>query len=159
MCIPTLFAGASEWTFGYRVGVDGYVVPSLGEQEYWTIAAVTELFPEWMLRPSIETGVLISRNTDVQLKVSFGSGLLVFQDHPFERFFRRDSALIPRMDATVALSTGTWRPSFASVLVQPLSFHFGDKYIGILGVHLLYDLVDNSWGWGIRLFELNHYLW
>ncbi len=159
LSIPVVSAGASSWSFGYRVGVDGYVAPTLGEQEYWAISAFTELFPQQMLRPRLEAGVLVSRNSDVQMMVSLGSGLFVVQDHLFERFFRRDSALIPRIDAAVAVSTGNWHPSFASMLIQPLSFHFGDKYIGILGVHLLYDIVDDSWGWGIRLFELNHYLW
>ena len=158
-----LSAQASGWSFGYRAAIDGYVGDSTSEQEYVALSLFHEPFPSMIVRPSFHVGALLpTRWTDdhgALLTAGVGSALFAIHDHPFNRFLRRESAIIPRIDAQVMIAATSWQLLGASVLLQPFSLHFGDVYVALMGVHLLYDCTQYSWDWGLRIFEISHYLW
>lgn len=154
---------AGGWSGGYRVAVDGYNSSAFANREYLVLSVIHEPFKSLPVHPHVQFGILVptffSDAVHTQVIVGFGSGLLVMQEHPFERFFRRDSALVPRVEASISYDFSQNRIASGSFIVQPLSFHYGDKYIGVLGATVIRDFSNDSWGWGIRLFEISHYLW
>lgn len=153
----------ASWNGGYRVSLDGYVVPSLSENEYLSFYGIYKPFGV-AVGPSVQVGLNLptvrSTGHDTLLSVGIGSGLFIVQNHPFDRLFRRDSALVPRVDTYLSFDLGN-RASLttATLVAQPISLFFGDKLISVMGVQLVHDVIDGTWGWGIRLFEITHYLW
>ena len=158
-----LFASTSGWSFGYRVGFDGYAADLLSDHEYAALSLYYEPFASQVVTQSIHAGVLLpTRMTDAHgplLTAGLGSGLFALYDHPLNRFLRRESAIIPRIDAQIMVAMDPWEIVGASALFQPLSLFFGDLYVGVMGMHLQYDFRDNSWGWGVRIFEISHAVW
>jgi hypothetical protein len=161
--LGSVSAKSTGWTVGYRVGVDGFSAPSLSQHEYISLYGVYEPFRNISVNPSIQLGVMfptVTANSHTALlTLGIGSGVFVFQDHIFDKLFRRDSALIPRVDAYVTYNSAQGNFETAALVIHPLSFYFGDKYVGLLGVQVVRNLATQDWGWGIRLFEISHYLW
>lgn len=153
----------ARWHGGYQVSLDGYVVPALAYDEYISFHG-TYLPFDLAAGPAVHLGVTFPTvRTAVHkplLSIGAGSSLFLIQDHPFDRMFRRDSALAPRIDTYLTFDLGSSAALTTAVFVaQPLTLYFGDKVISVLGVQLLRDFTHDSWGWGIRLFEITHYLW
>lgn len=154
---------ASPWSGGYRVGVDGYHVKSFSSHEYFMFSGLYEPFGLVGVHPSVHLGVLVPTvfqgGGHPQLVFGAGSGLFVLHQHPFKAMFRRDSAMVPRLESSLFFDLGGDGVTAASVALHPFSFHWGDKYISILGATVVRDFQHDAWGWGIRLFEISHYLW
>ena len=150
---------ASPWVAGYRVGLDGYDVPGLSSHEYVSVSLFADLVPSLLLSPSVHLGVALPKDREALVSVGAGSGVLVWHDHPLRPLFRRESAYVPRIDLSVGIGFSSPYWMTTSVLLQPLRFHFGDKQVGIMGLHLVHDRQADAWGWGLRLFEITHYLW
>lgn len=163
LCLASaLPLAASPWVAGYRVALDGFDVPSRSVDEYWALSVSVDVIPSLILAPSVDVGLSVPsfpHDGEVLVTVGAGSGLLVWHEHPLRNLFRRQSAYVPRIDVSVGIgfSDPYWRNT--SVLFQPLRFHFGDKQVGILGLHLVHERQSDAWGWGLRLFEIHHYLW
>lgn len=162
LCV-TLPLGAGPWSGGYRVGVAGYNVESFSSDEYVMFSALYEPFGLVGVHPSVQMGFLVptvsqgSEHTQVVLGV--GSGLFVLHQHPFKAMFRRDSAMVPRLESSLYFDINGEGLTAVSAALYPFSFHWGDKYISLLGATVVRDLQHDTWGWGIRLFEISHYLW
>ncbi len=95
------------------------------------------------------------------LLASVGADIPLFrlQKHPFASLFRRHSAYAPTVGVSMIFDLRATEFVAATVTLQPLMFDFSDKQIGILGARVLWDREKETWGWGIRLFEISHYLW
>lgn len=153
---------ASPWKAGYRVGIDGYDVPSISTNEYWSVSLEADMVPRLLGGPSVQVGMLLPPIPYVDpayLSVGVGTGLFAWQEHPFKHLFRRQSALVPQIDLVLQFSFSDPHWVATSLLFQPIRFHFGDKQISILGIHVVRDMRAQAWGWGVRLFEISHYLW
>jgi len=159
-CIPL---SAAPWWGGYRIGLDGFDVPSISQEEHWSVTFIAEPITALLSGPSVQFGLTMPSfpftDSHTYLSVGVGTSLFALQEHPFDRSFRRDSAYTPRIDVLFLFDVQETSFTATSILLQPISFHFGDKQIGILGVHLVKDHQVDTWGWGIRLFEIVHYLW
>lgn len=135
----------------------------MSPDEHWSITFIAEPIPAHLSGPSVQFGLTMPlfpfTDSHTYLSLGVGTSLVVLQDHPFDRLFRRDSAYTPRIDLLFLFDLQETAFTATSILLQPISFHFGDKQIGILGVHLVKDHQVDTWGWGIRLFEIVHYLW
>jgi hypothetical protein len=156
-------AWANPWSGGYRIALDGYDSHAFTRSEHLHLSMIYEPFGAVATHPQLQLGVTVSTDGDLWtvplVTMGVGTGLFVFQEHPFSRMFRRDSALIPKIEATLTynpIGSGLVAGTF---LLQPISFHYGDKYIGIAGIAAVRDFTTNTWGWGVRLFEISHYLW
>lgn len=154
---------AGGWSGGYRIALDGYDSVVFTDREHVVLSVVYEPFGSAVVHPQLQFGVIVptfpSNSSTPLMTVGFASGLFVLQEHPFERLFRRDSALVPKIEASITYDVSRTEFATTSVVFQPISFHYGDKYIGILGVSAVRDLRNGSWGWAVRLFEITHYLW
>lgn len=151
---------AQIWHGGYRVSLDGYVVPSLSAWEYLSIAATFDPLPWSCVRPALHAGALLPsfpwEGEKPIASLGLSLTLCTVQDHPFDRFLRSDSALTPKID--IAWHVGSQLQNIV-LLTQPWTLDFGEKQVGMLGFHAVYDLNDHKWGWGLRLFEIAHYTW
>ncbi|MGI6432564.1 MAG: hypothetical protein ACOXZ4_01675 [Sphaerochaetaceae bacterium] len=153
---------SSPWVGGYRLGIDGFALPSMSVDEKWSFSVETLLLPAKTYSPSVQLGMLspqLGSDGNTYLMVGLGMPLAWQNNHLLAPLMRRSSAWTPRIDLQMytRLKEPFWKA--VSALIQPLNFNFGDKRIGLLGVHLAYDVQDDSWGWGLRLFEIVHYLW
>ena len=155
--------GASVWDGGYSIGLDGYVAPQFSEGEYLSATIHWDPFSFSFLRPMAHAGLLIPlAGVDLdppRLTLGLGFFLITIQDHPLDRFLRRDSAITPKIEATAVFSAMGWDVEALALLFQPLTIFFGDKHIGVLGVQAVRQLGQQEWGWGVRLFEISQYLW
>lgn len=147
---------ASPWGGGYRIAFDGFVIDSIATTEYLSIELNLRLFPSG---PSLQSGLAMSAGE--HLLVTFGTDVPLFrlQKHPFESLFRRSSAYAPTLGFSTMFDTESMQFVTTSMVLQPFLFDFSDKQVGILGIHVLWDIDTGSWGWGLRLFEISHYLW
>lgn len=154
---------ADIWHAGYRVGLDGYASDGFSEGEYLSIVSTMDPLPWRFARPALHAGVLLpslsAGEGPPKLTAGVGLTLMTIQDHPFDNLLRRDSALTPRIDATLYVSADTFRIDALSLFFQPLTLHFGEKQIGVMGLHAVKDFESGRWGWGLRLFEISHYVW
>jgi len=150
------FLFASPWWGGYRIAFDGYVVDSIAPTEYLSINLNLKPFP---FGPSLQAGLAMS--VGEHLLASFGSDIPLFKlhNHPFATLFRRSSVYAPTLGISAIFDLTAPQCISAAMTFQPLMFDFSDKQVGILGVHVLWDLDKETWGWGVRLFEISHYLW
>jgi hypothetical protein len=153
---------ASPWVAGYRIGIDGYDLQSVPDNEYWAASITIDVFPSMLASPAVFAGMLlppIPYSDPAYVAVGVDTPLFVWHDHPLGSLFRRESAWVPRVGVSFLFNFNEPYWTGTSFTVQPLSFHFGDKQVGILGIHLVRDQGFSNWGWGIRLFEISHYLW
>lgn len=150
------------WVGGYRVGIDGYVSPTFASEEYWSVAITTNLLPKTLYTPSMELGVVlppIPFDGSAFFTVGVGTTLAVIHNHPLKHAMRRASAYAPSVELLWYISFEEARWSATSILVEPFTLHFSDKKVSVLGFFALYDALESSWGWGVRLFEISHYIW
>jgi len=152
---------SSSWLIGYKVGIDGYDSSSLGKNEYWQVGLNFNLVPQLLWSPQIEVGVLLPQlrsESPFFINLGLNSGLAVWHNHPLKNNFRRESALVPRLEVSIAVAFKEPYLNHTSILFEPFNFHFGDKQIGVMGFHLIYNVEQGEYGWGIRLFEINNWI-
>jgi hypothetical protein len=152
---------ATGWVFGYQVGLDGYVSSSYKVDEIFQVGFNLNLIPSKLYSPIIKVGSLIPKNINKEAPlVNFGlsSGIFVWHNHLLKNAFRRQSAQMPRVEASLVLSFAKPTLHSASLLFKPLNYTFGDKEVAVGSVYLVYNFENNDFGWGIRVFEINHWL-
>ncbi|MFA6821856.1 MAG: hypothetical protein WCR26_06685 [Sphaerochaetaceae bacterium] len=148
----TLFAA---WWGGYRVAFDGLVGDSFVDNEYLSLEVTLRPFKRG---PSLQTGVLVNLAGPPQWSVGLFQHLFVWTDHPLAPLFRRASGYSIGIGSDLLFNFSLPLLSGVRLTVEPLLFDFSDKRIALLGVHLLWDVTSAQWGWGLRLFEITHYL-
>jgi hypothetical protein len=149
---------ATSWSGGYRIGFDGYASPSFSRNDYISFSLVHESYGPLQMNVGV-SAPLHDGSYGTLLSFGLGSGMYVFQDHPLDTLFRRDSALSPRLELSLLFDVAKVEFSHITLIFQPLSLDFGDKRIGVLGAIVTRDFPEDAWGWGIRLFEITHYVW
>lgn len=129
-----------------HLGLHAYLAP-FGKQAFDPVLSVGVLFPMYGNPP----GVLF--------QAELGMPVATVADHPFTRMFRRDSAWVPSLHGGVVASLAEYDAVALTLTVQPLLFDFGEKTVGILGMHLIYDWLRSNWRWGIRLVQVSQALY
>lgn len=167
MAVMLLFSmdfslAASPYVAGYRVGLDGYDVPTISTDEYWSASLFADLMPTSRFSPSVHVGFLLPPYPFEEAAYATAGAsipLAYWLGHPLRSLFRRDSAYAPVFGVQALFDLGHIRLGGGSAILHPLRFDFGDKQVGILSFQLVYDTVADQWGWGLRIFEISHYLW
>ncbi|MGI6467124.1 MAG: hypothetical protein ACOXZZ_06015 [Sphaerochaetaceae bacterium] len=152
---------ATGWVLGYQVGLDGYVSSSYNLDEIFQVGLNLNLVPSKLYSPIIKVGTLIPKNINKEAPlVNFGlsSGVFVWHNHLLKNAFRRQSAQMPRIEASLILSFTEPVLHSASLLFKPFNYTFGDKEVAVGSAYLVYNFEANDFGWGIRVFEINHWL-
>ena len=151
----TLFS----WTGGYRVTLEGF--SSLEHHEY--LGAHLMIDPRhgtWM-SPFLSAGMLFpvfDEDTAAYAEVSAGFTLMQLTDHPMDSRFLRPSNLAPRILGGVLMPGFKARELLITAEVQPLSFYFGGRTVSVMGLRAVIDPREPSVDWGVRFFDITHYL-
>ena len=148
----SLFA---TWWGGYRVAFDGLVGEPFVANEYLSHELTLRPF---RLGPSLQAGVLLNTVDSPKWSVGLSQPLFIWVDHPLSPLFRRTSGYSIALGADVIFNFSEPLLDGLRLTVEPLLFDFSDKKVALLGVHILYDVTSSQWGWGLRLFEITHYL-
>ncbi|MFA6646439.1 MAG: hypothetical protein WCS59_04955 [Sphaerochaetaceae bacterium] len=150
---------AAPWWGGYRVAFDGYAVDAIATSEHLSFDLNITPFPNLSYSPSVQAGLAMSAGEHLLATLGADIPLFKLHTHPFQSFFRRTSAYTPTLGLATIFDLNTEELVAAVLTLQPLMFDFSDKQVGILGFHAVWDIKTESWGWGLRLFEISHYLW
>jgi len=154
---------SSPWSGGYRIEVGGFDDGIHTSKEHLGLSFVYT--PHLSSQGAVELygGISLSNPfyQSVSTFVNGGVSLshLITQQTIFDTLLIRDSSWWVKADlcATVPIS------SVSKVLIQgkitPFSLFFGDKVISIASPVMNYDIGTRTFGWGLSLFELTHYLW
>ncbi len=146
---------SASWWGGYRVAFDGMVGDPFVENEYLSLELTLRPF---RLGPSLQTGLLLNTVDSLRWSVGITQPLFIWVDHPLSSLFRRTSGYSIALGGDLIFNFSAPLLSGIRLTVEPLLFDFSDKKVALLGVHLLYDVTSSQWGWGLRLFEITHYL-
>jgi len=148
----TLFGA---WWGGYRVSFDGLVSNSYSPGEYLNLELTVRPFYRG---PALHGGLMMRPSEATNATIGLSIPLFRWIGHPLTSLFRRTSAYSLSLEAALLFDLEIPALTAARFTVEPLLFDFSDKQIAVLGLHLLYDFASEKWGWGIRLFEITHYL-
>ncbi len=153
-------ASTSVWTWGYRVTLDGF--STLPENEYLGAHIIVDPLQGKTFSPFLSAGVLMPVFSgpikESYLEVSGGVTLFHLHDHPLDSLFLRRSTLAPKIEAGMIAPVHAFSQSLISVTASPVTFFFGGRTVSILGLRYLRDLGKQQSGWGVRLFDITHYL-
>ncbi len=154
---------SDSWSGGYRIDVNGYSDAVHDSMDHLGFSLIH--MPWLSDRGAVELyGKIELSNPLIQPVSAYVHGgvalsVLVMHDTPFDSLLIRDSSWRMKTD----FSVGSPLSSLSSVVVQakfsPFSLFFGDKVIAVASPVITYETEGNSFGWGISLFELTHYLW
>lgn len=163
LLLPMNASAKSVWTVGYSVTLDGFSeTAGLNPQEHLGVHFFIDPFGKQPLVPDLSAGILFptaSNGTNHLLyDIHIGIPLAAFDTHPISRILRRDSSLVPRIRFGILSGKGAQSGPVLSALAEPISLYYGDRFIRILGIRLTYRPEQQQFGWGVRLFEISHYL-
>ncbi len=148
------------WTGGYRVTLEGF--SSLEHHEYLGAHLMIDPRHGTGTAPFISAGILFpvfdDQDTTAYAEVSAGLTLLQLRDHPMERRFLRPSSLAPRILAGVLMPGFKAQDLLITAEAQPLSFYFGGRTVSVMGLRAVIDPREPSVDWGVRFFDITHYL-
>lgn len=154
----------SPWNWGYRVSLDGFGESTMFDpHEYLGFHVFLDPFTHRMLKPDFSAGMLLPARPD-RVKHSLfdfhvGITLCTIDEHILSGMLRRDSLLAPRISFGIIMTDFLYNSLTFSLLAEPISLYFGEKHIRILGLRGTYHPEKSVYGWGIRLFDISHFLY
>ncbi len=150
------------WIFGYKIGIEGYNATGYEKNEYWPIEITANLLPKTLYSPTLHAGLIVSqRAASEKAFMNFGlsAPLFVWHNHPLKNNFRRDSAIIPKVDIAIDVAFNAPYVKSLSLMAEPFNFYFGDKQVSVLGFKWLLDPQFETLGWAVKLFSINHFIY
>ena len=158
--IASLFS--SSWNGGYKISLSGYHTDEITQNEHLAMDLVYSPIINSQMALSLYGGYSFS-NLFFPVTQSLHGGLsfshLIAQEHFLDSLFIRDSALWATVDMSFLSIIPGFSPNFINLSFSPFSIFFGDKLITIGSIILNYDLSTREMNWGVKLFELTHYMW
>lgn len=153
---------AAPWVGGYAISIDGYHGATYEDHEYWNVDIITNIVPGNGYTPAVRLGFRfppLGYNSRSFLTLGAETTVAVWREHPLRDFFRRSSAYAPKVGASIAFALGEMSWAATEIEIAPLRLQFGDKSVSVLALRALYDVLSEQWGWGVRIFEIQHFLW
>ncbi len=161
-CVMIASLFSSSWSGGYKISLSGYNTDIITQNEHLAIDIVYSPIINSQMALSLYGGYSFS-NLFFPVTQSLHGGLsfshLIAQEHFLDPLFIRDSALWATVDISFLSIIPGVSPNFINLSFSPLSIFFGDKLITIGSIILNYDLSTKDLDWGVKLFELTHYMW
>jgi len=153
----------SPWIWGYSVSLDGFSSQTkLHPQEHLGFHLFIDPFGKEPFLPDISAGILLPTGVNssghIFYDVQIGLPVLSLDDHPFSGLLRRESTLIPGISAGVMFGGKLQGRPVISASLEPVSLYFGDRILRFLGIRITYCIKEQTTGWGLRIFDLSHFL-
>ncbi|NCB01803.1 MAG: hypothetical protein EOM67_06505 [Spirochaetia bacterium] len=151
------------WVGGYRVSLSGYMSDSISKQEHLSVDLLYSPIINENMTLSLYGGYSFSNlfypSVTQTLKGGLSFSFLLSQKHLLEPLFVRDTALFATLDIGLMSALSSFSPTFITASISPFTLFFGDMFISMSSLLVTYEIGSREFSYGIKLFELTHYLW
>ena len=161
LSVVTPLSAGDTWTTAYTITIDGFSSGSVFlPQEHLGLHAHISLFDWSVMNPSLSIGALaplFANENSVVFEAALAFRLFSIHSHPFVWLFRRDSVMIPSIRGSYMVDLYHPERNRLRLMIQPLTFSFGEKIISILGFGMALTSGVDDYEWSLRLLEITHY--
>jgi hypothetical protein len=163
LCVILLPMNADPWTGGFDTRISGFSVPGVSQRDMLGIRATWMPYSSETVRPNVSAGMLTTNpflsSGEFNLDASVSLSVLFSRKHPLRFHMARNSFWFVQVETGYFAPIEDVKGGIVYAAIAPFTLFFGDKMISAGSPMLLWNIKENSFGWGMTIVKITHFYW